>query len=94
MTIEEKLAELGQKLDELMVNLRPPSQTEWITAAEFALYARLRNPEAVLNLVRMGVFNSNDCLRNIGTEARPSYRFHRDRAREALLERTACPFAS
>jgi hypothetical protein len=94
MTIEERLAELGQKLDELMVNLRTPSQTEWLTAAEFAQYARLRNPEAVLNLVRMGVFDSNDCLRNIGTEARPSYRFHQDRAMAALLERTACPYAA
>lgn len=85
----EPLEKRVERLEQLVVQLisdKPSSvQNEWVDSQTFMELAGLRNKYHVYDLIYEGVFK--DGVKNIGTNKRPRYRFHRTQALEHLLNR-------
>ena len=54
-------------------------ESEWVDSEEFCRLVGLRSSKALTYQMSKGIFDRN-AVRNIGTEQRPRYRFHRIKA--------------
>lgn len=82
------LAELGEikRLLREIKTGRP--EVDWVDAREFCRLVGLRDTKALSYQMSKGVI-SGDALRNVGTSKRPRYRFHRSRAVDQFMNRSA-----
>lgn len=81
---------LESKLDKVLNALghgeKPPA--DWVDSKEFCRLVGLADTKALVYQMSKGVI-SGDALRNIGTVKRPRYRFHRRKAVDQFLSRSA-----
>lgn len=82
------LAELGEikRLLREIKTGRP--ECDWIDARELCRLVGLRDTKALAYQMSKGIFRV-DAYRNVGTVKRPRYRFHRRKAVEQFMNRTA-----
>lgn len=88
MVAAPSLEEINHKIDRLLALLedRLAVSEEWIPASEFKKLVGLNTSSALRYHILKGVFKK-DALRNIGTDKKPRYRFHRIKAVHQFLNR-------
>lgn len=74
------------KLTSALIHEVPES--DWVDSKEFCRLVGLADPRSLVYQMSKGVI-SGDALRNIGTVKRPRYRFHRRKAVDQFLSRSA-----
>lgn len=81
-----RLDVIERMLTKLLTATQALPESEWISSEDFATLAGLGNTKQVNYLISKGVFDLK-CMRNVGTEKRPRYRFHRTKALDQFLNR-------
>jgi hypothetical protein len=84
-----RIDSLERKLDRLLaaVDTTPP-EGDWVDSTEFCRLVGLTDRKALVYQMSKGVLGGT-AVRNIGTPARPRYRFHRRKAVDQFLNRSA-----
>lgn len=62
--------------------------SEWLTSTDFCRLVGLKDTKALTYQMSKGLFTP-EAVRNIGTVHRPRYRFHRRKAVDQFLNRSA-----
>jgi hypothetical protein len=84
-----RIETLERKLDRILaaVDTTAP-QGDWVDSTEFCRLVGLADRKSLSYLMSQGVLKGK-AVRNIGTAARPRYRFHRRQAVDQFLNRSA-----
>lgn len=88
-----ELLEILARLDAIEVLLErvaktdAPPEGDWVDSETFCRLVNLKNTKALTYQMSKGLFD-NSAVKNIGTEKRPKYRFHRTRATAQFLNRS------
>jgi hypothetical protein len=78
---------LERKLDRLLRAVEAP-ECDWVDSQEFCRLVNLKDTKALTYQLSKRVIHG-DAIRNIGTAKRPRYRFHRTKAVDQFLNRSA-----
>jgi hypothetical protein len=78
---------LERKLDQLLA-VNAVNESDWVDSREFCRLVGLRDTKALVYQMSKGVVHG-PALRNIGSTKRPRYRFHRIKAVDQFMNRTA-----
>jgi hypothetical protein len=78
---------LERKLDQLLA-VSAVNESDWVDSREFCRLVGLRDTKALVYQMSKGVVHG-PALRNIGSTKRPRYRFHRIKAVDQFMNRTA-----
>lgn len=96
LPISVRLDRIEASLRQLMVLLaerEPPEPapaedlSDWVDSTMFCRLAGIKNPHSLSYFMKQGVFTSKS-VKNIGTEKKPRYKFHRRKAVDEFLNRT------
>jgi hypothetical protein len=79
---------LERTLVALLESQRPTPESEWVDSKEFCRLVGLKDTKALVYEMSKGVIQG-PALKNIGTAKRPRYRFHRTKAVNQFLNRSA-----
>lgn len=84
-----RIDSLERKLDRILaaVDTSPP-EGDWVDSTEFCRLVGLSDRKALTYQMSKGVLGGA-AIRNIGTVARPRYRFHRRKAVDQFLNRSS-----
>lgn len=76
------------QLDRLLRDQSSSPENEWVTSTDFCRLVGLKDTKALTYQMSKGIIRG-DAIRNIGTPRRPRWRFHRVKAVEQFLNRSA-----
>lgn len=84
-----RIDSLERKLDRLLSLASPTElECEWVDSLEFCRLIGLRDTKALVYQMSKGIIHGT-AIKNIGTAKRPRYRFHRTKAVDQFLNRSA-----
>jgi hypothetical protein len=83
-----RLDKIEMQLAALLKLSSPTPESDWIDSRELCRLVGLRDRKALVYQMSKG-FIRGEAVRNIGTVKRPRYRFHRQKAVDQFLNRSA-----
>lgn len=86
--ILNRIDALERTLVALLESTRPAPESDWVDSKEFCRLVGLKDTKALVYEMSKGVLRG-PAIRNIGTAKRPRYRFHRTKAVDQFLNRSA-----
>lgn len=88
LEILRKLGELELKLDRMAGDSQKQATADWVDSDEFCKIVGIANRKSLAHYMSSGVPSGPDAVRNVGTVAKPRYRFHRVAAANQFLNRS------
>lgn len=88
--ILNRLDDIERMLEQLARTVATAPESEWVDSKEFCRLVGLSDSKALTYQMSKGIIHG-PALKNIGTAKRPRYRFHRIRAVDQFLNRSAHP---
>lgn len=86
--ILNRLDALERTLVALIESKQAPTAEDWVDSKEFCRLVGLKDTKALVYQMSKGIIHG-PAIRNIGTARRPRYRFHRVKAVNQFLNRSA-----
>jgi hypothetical protein len=86
--ILNRIDALERTLVALLESQRPAPESDWVDSKEFCRLVGLRDTKALVYQMSKGIIHG-PAIKNIGTPKRPRYRFHRAKAVDQFMNRSA-----
>ena len=83
-----RLETIERHLEMILKRTESQPESDWVDSKEFCRLIGLRDTKALVYQMSKGIIHGT-AIKNIGTAKRPRYRFHRTKAVDQFLNRSA-----